>query len=224
MTQEITTINLNFIFVSANCYLIKGGDGYVLIDTGFSWHRRGIERELGKAGCRPGNLKLIIITHADFDHVGNGAFLREKYGTAIAMHRDESEVAERGDMLGSHPGWPRLIRAYTRMVFLYLPIGKSTRFKPDIYLEDGQDLSAYGLDGRVVHLPGHTSGSIGVLTEGGDVFCGDLLLGNRKPKKNSLVDNAAAMDASIARLRDLGVRMVYPGHGRPFKMADFVNS
>jgi hydroxyacylglutathione hydrolase len=222
MSQEITTIGLKFMFVSVNCYLIKVGDSYILIDTGFSLHRRSIERELNNAGCRPGNLRLIIVTHADFDHIGNCAYLREKYGARTAMHRDESGVAEHGDMLGSRPGWPRLIRAYTRFVFLYLPIGKSKRFKPDIYLEDGQDLSEYGWDARIVHLPGHTSGSIGVLTEEGDIFCGDLLLGNRKPKKNSLVDNTAEMDASIERLKSLGVRKVYPGHGKPFKLEELV--
>jgi glyoxylase-like metal-dependent hydrolase (beta-lactamase superfamily II) len=131
-------------------------------------------------------------------------------------------VAEHGDMLGSRPGWPRLIRAYTRIVFLYLPIGKSKRFRPDVYLEDGQDLTRYGLDGRVVHLPGHTRGSIGVLTGEGDIFCGDLLIGSRKPKKNNLVDNAAEMDASIARLRELGVKTVYPGHGRPFALKELL--
>jgi len=222
VAQEITTISLKFSFVSVNCYLIKVNDGFILIDTGFSLHKRGIERELNNAGCEPGNLKLIIVTHADFDHIGNCAYLREKYGARIVMHRDESEVAEHGDMLGSRPGWPRLIRAYTRFIFLYLPIGKSKRFKPDVYLEDNQDLSEYGLDARVVHIPGHTAGSIGVLMGGGDILCGDLLLGNKKPKKNSLVDNAAEMDASIERLENLGVKTVYPGHGKPFKMADYI--
>lgn len=92
-----------------------------------------------------------------------------------------------------------------------------------MYLEDDQDLSEYGLDGRVIYLPGHTSGSIGVLTGGGDIICGDLFLGNIKPKKNSLVDNAADMDASIERLKNLDVKTVYPGHGRPFKMEEFIN-
>ncbi len=223
MTQEITTISLNFIFVSVNCYLIRVSDGYILIDSGFSLHRRGIERELNKAGCKPGNLKLIIVTHADFDHAGNCAYLREKYGARIAMHRAESDVAEKGDMLGSRPRWPRFIRAYTRFVHLYLPIGKSKCFKPDFYLEDGQDLTEHGLDGRVVYLPGHTAGSIGVVTGGNDVFSGDLLLGNKKPKKNSLVDSMAEMDASIEKLRNLGVKTVYPGHGRPFKLEEFID-
>lgn len=223
MAQEITTIWLNYAFVSVNCYLLKAGHGYVLIDTGFALHRRGIEKALDDAGCKPGNLRLIIITHADFDHAGNGAYLREKYGAGIAMHRDESAVAERGDMLGSRTGWPRPILEYARFITLYLPVCRVKRFKPDIYLADGQDLSGYGLGGRVVHLPGHTSGSLGVLTGEGDVFCGDLLLGGRNPKRNRLADNKAEMEASIKKLQDLGVKTVYPGHGRPFQLADFIN-
>jgi glyoxylase-like metal-dependent hydrolase (beta-lactamase superfamily II) len=101
-------------------------------------------------------------------------------------------------------------------------LGKANRFKPDIYLEDNQDLSEYGLDGKVIHIPGHSMGSIGVLTGERDIFCGDLMLGGKKPKKNSLVDSAADMDASIQRLKELDVRTVYPGHGKPFKMTDLV--
>jgi glyoxylase-like metal-dependent hydrolase (beta-lactamase superfamily II) len=39
------------------------------------------------------------------------------------------------------------------------------KFKPDLYLTDGQNMNAYGLDAQILHIPGHTKGSIGILTE-----------------------------------------------------------
>ena len=95
------------------------------------------------------------------------------------------------------------------------------RFKPDVLVGDGDDLSQYGLDGRIVHIPGHSVGSIGVLTGDGDIFCGDLFANNGKPKKNALIDDEAEMDASIEKLKALDVKTVYPGHGRPFTLAQY---
>ena len=220
MTQEIIPLKLSIV----NSYLIKNEDNYFLIDTGFALQRRTVEKEMVKAGCRPGNLKLIIITHGDSDHTGNAACIREKYGARIAMHASEVATVEKGDMRLNRDFKKNRNNPITAMI-LKIPVarlGKANRFMPDIYLEDNQDLSEYGLDARVVHIPGHSMGSIGVLTGEGDIFCGDLLLGGKKPKKNSLVDSAADMESSIERLKELGVRAVYPGHGKPFKMTDFV--
>lgn len=93
-------------------------------------------------------------------------------------------------------------------------------FEPDILLEDEQDLSAYGLDGRVVHLPGHSSGSIGLLTGDGDLFCGDLLVNVMRPSLHYYIDDLAQAHESIRKLRGLGVETVYPGHGKPFPSSE----
>ena len=92
MQNEIKTISLPLPFRmgSVNCYLIETGAGYVLIDTGGSNSRKELVRELESAGCKPGLLKLIVLTHGDFDHTGNAAYLRNTFGGKIAMHMDDS--------------------------------------------------------------------------------------------------------------------------------------
>ena len=90
------------------------------------------------------------------------------------------------------------------------------RFTPDTFLEDNQDLSELGLEATVIHLPGHSKGSIGILTNGGDFFCGDLLVNIDKPVKNTLIDDQARLSESVERLKTLEIRTVYPGHGKPF--------
>ena len=97
---------------------------------------------------------------------------------------------------------------------------KSDRFTPDVLLADGDDLSVYGLDARILHQPGHTNGSISVLTAGGDLICGDLMTNTGAPQANRLVDDTAEMAASITRARQAGARAVYPGHGKPFAMSE----
>ncbi len=209
---EVTAIRLSI----ANCYLVKTGTGFILIDTGFSWHRRALQNALRAAGCATGDLKLIVITHGDLDHTGNCVWLQKRYRAPVGMHPAEAESAERGNMFLSRKNGPGLfIRALVSLVGLLFV----RRFKPQVLLNEGDVLSAYGLDARILHLPGHSMGSIGVLTAEGQFFCGDLLATkDGRPIKGALVDDAGEMDASIRRLKGLHIKMVYPGHGRPFTM------
>ena len=94
MPQEIIPIRLSMV----NCYLIKNDDDYIMVDTGFSLQRRTVKKALSQAGCRPDNLRLIVITHGDSDHAGNAAYIRQNYGTKIAMHREEASAVEKGNM------------------------------------------------------------------------------------------------------------------------------
>jgi hydroxyacylglutathione hydrolase len=160
--MEVITITTPFILnVSINCYLLRTISGFILIDTGRSNKRAVIEKELENADCHAGNLKLIILTHGDFDHSGNAAYLRQKFGTQIAMHKDDSGIVERGDML-----WNRNKRnILTRTVFrLFFRLSKSCRFKPDLYIDERYHFSEYGFDAKVLEIPGHSKGSIGILT------------------------------------------------------------
>lgn len=106
-----------------------------------------------------------------------------------------------------------------RTMSLFLRPGAFASFTPDVLLEDGQDLGPWGLDARVLHLPGHTAGSIGILTGDGELFCGDLLdsmLGG--PSLEFFIDDMTAANASLARTRELDVAEVHPGHGKPFRL------
>jgi len=220
--KEIKTISSRFVFnIYVNCYLIKAGDGYILVDTGMPNKRRGIEKELESAGCWPGNLKLIVLTHGDKDHCGNAAYLRNKFGAKIAMHRDDSGMVEYGDMF-----WNRKRpNSFARLIFgLFFGLGKSDRFKPDLYMEDGYDLCEYGFDAKILHVPGHSKGSIGILTKGGDLFCGDLLANTNKPGLWSIIDDATTANASVSKLESLKINTVYPGHGKPFPMEAFTRN
>jgi hydroxyacylglutathione hydrolase len=197
---------------------LKTDSGFILIDTGISFQRGALKKALNQAECRPGDLKLIVITHADFDHTGNCAWLRGKYGAVIAIHRDDSAAVESGRMLLSRKN-RRGVIARGLMYIAGLLIFR--RFKPDVFIADGDDLSRYGLDARVVHIPGHSMGSVGVLTGDGDLFCGDLLVNNKRPGPTNLVDDAAELNASIEKIKNLNIKTVYPGHGKPFTMEEF---
>jgi len=215
--QEIKTITLSLPLKMGivNCYLVKTGTGYILIDTGSSNQRGVLESELESAGCRPGNLDLVVLTHGDFDHVGNAAYLGKTFGAKIAMHGDDAGMVERGDMFWNRQTGNVLLRWLSPILFCF---GKQKRFNPDLFVEDRTDLSAFGFDARIVDLPGHSKGSIGILTAGGDLFCGDLFENTKKPALNSIMDDRAAANASVERLAAMGLKTLYPGHGSSFSM------
>jgi glyoxylase-like metal-dependent hydrolase (beta-lactamase superfamily II) len=219
MPQEITTISTSLgpIFL-VNCYLLRSGDGFILIDSGNAGKRRAVEAAIENAGCKPGNLKLIILTHGDFDHCGNAAYLREKFGSKIALHRDDTGIAERGDLSCGRKSRKFLIKLASSTVYR---LSKSDQFKPDLYIDENTDLSAYGFDGKVLQVPGHTKGSVGILMANGDLFCGDLLANRGKPTL-WLPDDMPSAQASIEKLKTLPVKAVYPGHGTPFSLSQFL--
>jgi len=72
------------------------------------------------------------------------------------------------------------------------------------------------MDAKVIHTPGHSPGSVCIVTSEGDCFCGDLFTNGSKPKPVNLIDDPADMKASIRKILDHELRTIYPGHGEPF--------
>jgi hydroxyacylglutathione hydrolase len=205
---------------SVKSYLLGARDGFVLIDTGKPESRGALEARVRDAGCAPGDLRLIVLTHGDYDHAGNAAYLHETFGAPVAMNAADAPRVRTGDWNAGLKPRPDKFPLLFRMMSAFIKPGPFATFTPDVLLEDGEDLGGFGLDAEVLHLPGHTPGSIGVLTSGGELFCGDLLdsmLG--RPGLEFFIDDMPAAEASLARLRQFGISTVHPGHGKPFKLS-----
>jgi hydroxyacylglutathione hydrolase len=216
--MKINSICLKSILASVNCYLLKLDSGYILIDTGWTKSRATLEERLSLEGCKPGNLHLIIVTHGDFDHIGNCLYIKNKFSSKIAMHNDDVGMAERGDMFWNRKKSNFIMRALSNLIF---KLNSSDRFSPDVCLNEGDDLSEYGLNARVLNLPGHSAGSIGILTNDGNLFCGDLFQNTSKPALSSIMDDLSYAEKSVKKLFNLNIEKVYPGHGKTFLMKEF---
>jgi glyoxylase-like metal-dependent hydrolase (beta-lactamase superfamily II) len=102
----------------------------------------------------------------------------------------------------------------------FLRFRTTDRLSDPVLYVDGDSLAPYGVAARVLHGAGHSSGSLAVLTDAGDLICGDVLENRRGPAMGSIVDGPVALRATVERLRSLTTGTVYPGHGEPFRMAD----
>jgi hydroxyacylglutathione hydrolase len=217
MIQQINPIRLPLPLKLSDvyAYLIKTERGFFLVDTGMTNARGRLVEELEHLDCKPGDLKLILLTHGDFDHTGNAKYLAEKFHTRIAMHAGDAGMLENGDMF-----WNRKIKSSVlkKLLPLFIRFGEKEQCKPDILLTDGQALAEYGLEASVLNTPGHSAGSLCFLTEVGDLFCGDLFSNSGgKPMLNSMMYDKPAGDTSFERLKKLPIKMVYPGHGKAFR-------
>ncbi|MBN1859499.1 MBL fold metallo-hydrolase [Candidatus Bipolaricaulota bacterium] len=211
MSDPIRTLTFRWV----NAYLVSVEGGFILIDTGLALNRPKLLEALREEGCRSGNLKLVVITHGDSDHCGSASYLRKTYGAPIGMHRAEAAAVQRGNLFLSREPLSRGRRLLKPAASLFGP-HRRDRFTPDVFLGDGDRLTEYGFDATVLHVPGHSAGSIAVLADTGDFFSGDFLENRKKPSIATLFYDADVLRKSFDRVKPLQIRRVYPGHGDSF--------
>lgn len=197
---------------NVNCYIVSNGKDAILVDTG---RKKCRERILN--ACRPYNVRLLVLTHGHVDHVQNAAFLSEAFGCPVAM--SEADVPLLSDNM--------LQPLKAQGIFGKLLLAASVRsfqkdeiplFTPDIFLRDGDSLEAYGILAKVISLPGHTKGSVGIDIMGKDLIVGDALMNMVYPAASMLYHDEAAMRQSTDKISRLGERRIYFGHGKPLLM------
>jgi hydroxyacylglutathione hydrolase len=182
----------NGIFES-NTYILSDERECVVIDCGVN--TREIMDIVESKGL---HVKYIILTHGHFDHTYHVKSLKEKTGAKLCLHEDELELYQNPMLNGS------------RM------FGAGRGFEtsaPDILLKDGQKLQAADLNLEIIHTPGHSPGSICILS-GSTLFTGDTLFAMSIGRTDFPGGSHKAMTESLQKLFTLDDSIeVYPGHG-----------
>ena len=189
-----------------------------MIDAGGLNKLRHFKKVLAKNKIDPARIKLIVITHSHIDHCGSARDIRDFTGAKIAMHASERECVEQDTVMEPKGvNWKGKIVA--PLIFsIKVPFPK---FSPDILLNDEPyPLNEYGIDGQIIHTPGHTVGSVSVILNSGEAFVG-CMAHNGWPFRFTpglpiLAQDIDAIKENWEALIDRGVTFVYPGHGKPF--------
>jgi metallo-beta-lactamase class B len=196
-------------------FLIATPEGHILIDTGFEPTVPLIREGMAKLGLKFEEIKLVLSSHAHFDHVGGHAQLKELTGASIVMSAGDADLLARGGK-GD-----------------VLPLGDTLASYPparaDRIVRDGETFSLGGV-ALTAHLaPGHTKGSTTwtmETTEDGKtyrvVFYGSTtvlpgvrLVGN--PTYPTIADDFAA---SFRTLKTLPCDVFLAPHGAMFGLED----
>ncbi|WP_124066560.1 MBL fold metallo-hydrolase [Clostridium sp. E02] len=198
-----------------NTYLVENQGRAILVDTG----RKGFE-ELILAQCRKTKVELIVLTHGHIEQVQNAAFLSEKLKVPLALHPVEL------DRIKNDSEEPLLYQGILGLVFAEITVKKQEiaeipDFRPDIFLKEGDCLTDYGLDARVMELPGHTRGSIGLDIEESDLIVGDALMNLFYPGLPMVYSDRESALKSAEKIHSLGSRKLYFSHGDPVDSQTF---
>lgn len=215
MTPRVYRLGLGV----CNCYLIRE-EGTVLIDAGPPNQAGRFGKALRRLSIDPADVSLLLVTHGHWDHIGSAAEIKEITGCRLAVNRREQDWLEQGlRRLPPAIGlWGGVLTVAMRLISPAITV---SCVAVDIALEDAEfSLAPFGIGGRALHTPGHTSGSVSVLLDGGDAFVGDLVMNGLPlrigPGMPPLGDSASTIEQSWRRLLDAGARQIHPSHGQPF--------
>ena len=194
-----------------NCYVVENGSDAILVDTGSAICYDKVLEE-----CSKYNMKLIVLTHVHFDHAENAAKLSKHFNIPVACHEADVELFESFDKqpMESYGIVGKVVLDTSLKVLRNTKVEKPENL---IFIKDGDDLSAYGFDAKIIGMPGHTKGSIGVDVEGKHLLVGDELDNWISPATGHLYNDLDAIKNSADKIVKLGERTLYYGHGKPTK-------
>jgi hydroxyacylglutathione hydrolase len=201
-----------------NCYLLRG-ERTILVDAGAQGGFPSFIKQMKKLGVDPKEIDLILLTHGHWDHITCLKQIQDACGAKIAVHHKDQFMVETGK-----PPFPAGVTPYGRfmssaarnLLKMNLP-----KLKVDQIIDDhGISLTEYGIPGKAVYTPGHSMGHISILLDSGDAIVGDMAMNDwylrLTPGLPILADDIHMVVQSWRKILPMGVKQVYPAHGRDF--------
>lgn len=194
-----------------NSYLILRESECVLIDSGYS---RGAKKIIDavKSFASDKPLATIIVTHAHLDHIRGLETLSILFGAEVIVHKDEGNFIMKLEKFPRAQGF--LSNIVTKLTWLMSP----PPYPIDRIVTNGEVI--HGL--KIIHVPGHTPGSIALLDSvTGVLFTGDAITTNKKgskilpPHRAFCIDIKEARKSALQLVKDTQPSAILPGHGKP---------
>ena len=194
-------------------YLYQEADSLTIIDTGIAGDLQFILDAIAELGRQPADLRQIILTHCHRDHAGTAAALHRLTGAPVLAHGLDAAVI-RGETQPADPVLTEPEQAIFNAAAANIPEAEPAVVHRE--LEDGDEID---LDGgaRVIHVPGHTPGSIAIyVPRTRTLFTGDAVaaIGERPFVGFFNIDRDQAKD-SVRRLAEMDFDIGCFGHGPP---------
>lgn len=192
---------------------LPGSEDFTLVDCGLMGKGEYKLDQIDKCGVPLGHVRRILMTHTHLDHIGCLPELKAAIPQAeVWIHSDEALAIERGD--------ERIVMGnsmFESMVRGMFSIPKDAfQLTVQRNLEDGELLNLGGLPFKVVHIPGHSAGSIGLLHEGRGLFLsGDTIYADWAIGRYDLVSaDPTQLKRSLELIAGLDVDILLPCHNR----------
>ncbi len=208
--EDVIILNLGF----NKLQLLKGKNGYIQMDAGYSFNIKKYLKLLKKNNIKPDEIKLIIVNHAHADHTGGLKKLKEITNAKILVHEEDADYLRKGVSTKIAPRTfltKLLIKTMPESFRNYDPI------EPDIVIKDNYSLEDFGVKAKVIFTPGHTAGTISLITEKGTAFIGCCAQGfplKLFPGIPAIAQDIDLVYSSWQRIIDEGATEAFISHGK----------
>jgi glyoxylase-like metal-dependent hydrolase (beta-lactamase superfamily II) len=182
--------------ISVNVYLLKSSTHSLLIDSGFPNTINDLGRNIRQAGIQLKEIDWLMVTHFHPDHAGAVQELKNEGVKFLVVDLQVPFIDKMEEMMIEKWRYRSLDRSDNAVI----SIGESRAF-----------LKTLNIRGEFIFTPGHSDDSVSVFLDAGEVFTGDLTA-------KFLTDFDRVAIESWKRIQDLGGKIVYPGHGAPYKL------
>ena len=205
-------------------YLVETPAGITVIDAGLPGHWRELTSELRAMHRSLEDIRGVVLTHGDSDHLGFAERLRRDHAVPVYVHSADADRAKGGDKPKVAMGPMRLGPTAGFFAYALRKGGMRTRYLTEVVMvHDGEVLPLPGAP-LVIGMPGHSPGSIAVLVPSvAAVFVGDalttrhVLTGRTGMQPAPFTDEPARSLDSLDRLSAVDAAWVLPGHGAPWR-------
>lgn len=206
-----------------NNFLLKGKSGHLLIDTGFGSDFEDFLNKFKDINVDIQNIKYILLTHHHTDHIAFLSKMKKRCDAKLIVHKNEVEYLVNGvQKLGQYKN-SFLVKAVSSIMSKInssepVPIKIE---KDDCVLEndDSTLLKEIGIDGIILHTPGHTNGSISVVLSDGNAFVGDTVMNFFLSRPDPFVfEDINKVYESWEKLFENGAKIIHPSHGKPLNI------
>lgn len=184
-----------------------------LIDPGLYGKGAYKIEAIRKAGIALEEIRRVIMTHTHFDHISALFEIQRQIPWAeLWVHREEADPLDEGDERTVYG--MEMFRQICQMQ--YGIRNGAFRLKVHRKLLGGETLEIGGMSWEVIHIPGHSQGSIGLYYSpekvliSGDVIYADYAIG----RFDLFGADGATLKESLRRLAELEVKILLPGHNR----------
>lgn len=192
----------------ANVFILETHAALYIIDTGYPRFEKDILKKIRSLN-KP--VRLILLTHAHFDHFGNVVPIKTSTNAKVAIHQADSlALCEAKTNIPLVKGFGYIGKTILPLAQWILP---PKGCKPDIILHDNDTLNEYGISMRVVHTPGHTPGSCTFILQDSIAFTGDEFV--TQPdfcKQHFYAFSWEQIDSSAVKLLRYPFVFAYAGH------------
>ncbi|WP_282858073.1 MBL fold metallo-hydrolase [Pseudoclavibacter helvolus] len=204
-------------------YLVVTPEGVTVIDAALSGHWRELLTELASIGLTVDDVKGVILTHGDSDHVGFAERLRRDHGVPVFIHAGDAERAKGGPKPATAKQSMKLGPLLGFAAYTLRKGGARTEWLTEVVeVQGGETLDLPGSP-QIISMPGHSEGSIAVYVPIADaIFVGDglttrhVLTGTEGPQPAPFTDEPAQAIASLQAIVSTKAKWVLPGHGAPW--------